>query len=116
MIPPVLSFAGSAWWRVTALDRIGVRSDRFVNRFVHQAKTAVGEVRVMHSDNPPVRGTKPSPCYRSVGQRESAPEGMDFYCKSGDDVRGLKNPDEGYRPHSLAGIARSPGSEGAAVE
>jgi hypothetical protein len=41
---------------------------------------------------------------------------MDFYCKSGDDVRGLKNPDEGYRPHSLAGIARSPGSEGAAVE
>jgi hypothetical protein len=33
-----------------------------------------------------------------------------------DAVRGLDNPDESYRPHSLAGIARSPGSEGAAVQ
>ncbi|WFT91408.1 hypothetical protein QA633_23890 [Bradyrhizobium barranii] len=39
-----------------------------------------------------------------------------FFTESRQSVRGLDNPDESYRPHSLAGSARSPGSEGVTVE
>ena len=51
VILPVLCLTGPTWRWVAAFDGRGVRRDRIVNGFMHQAKTAVGEVLVIHAED-----------------------------------------------------------------